>query len=326
MATFPPVAPDSSVLPDTVEVGIVVLNYHHPKETIACIQSLLTAEGPGTRILWIENDTAATAQRLAAELSQAPFPWLDLREGDLLPPAGTIGVVRNMDNLGYAGGNNVGLRLLHRIGIPFAWVLNNDTELVRGSSLGLVAAAHGQPGIGIWGTLIRTERDHYFGGLLHERHFATSLCRTIAELNAAPLAYVSGCSMFFRLDIAATIGFIPEEYFLYYEDPAFTLEMRRIDLGISAVDSVEIRHIESLSTGHRSPLMEFYSKRNRWFFIQRYFPGRLPANRWRLLHTLQKYLIRGRWARFKVEVLAYIDFQQGRQGRTDRVLSRKDLT
>jgi GT2 family glycosyltransferase len=314
-------------LAEISRVGICVLNFHHPEETLACVVSLLAKEPPSTQILWLENEARVTRGQLLKVLAIAPFPWVELHaEATELPPSGTVGVILNDENLGYAGGNNVGLKLLNRSGIPFAWVLNNDTELVRGSSAGLMAAARDQPGIGIWGTLIRTERDHYFGGLLHPRHFATSLCRTIAELSTAPLAFVSGCSMFFRLDAAAAIGFIPEEYFLYYEDLAFTLEMRRINLGIAALDAVEIRHIESLSTGHRSPLMEFYSKRNRWFFIQRYFPERLPANRWRLLHTLQKYLFRGRWARFKVEVLAFIDFRKGRQGRTGRVLSRKDLT
>jgi GT2 family glycosyltransferase len=307
--------------------GILVLNYHHPEETLACVNSLLEREPDTTRILWLENDANATRVHTLSVLSGAAFPWTECPSDSTdLPPSGTVGVVFIPENLGYAGGNNVGLRMLDRCNVPYAWVLNNDTELSQGSSSNLVAAAEARPEVGAWGTRIQSAKSTYLGGVLNPKNLYITFCDRISELEDNPLAYISGCSLFFRTALGASIGFIPEEYFLYYEDPAFTLELRGRGHAISGVDSVVVQHVESLSTGRRSPLMEFYNKRNRWFFIQRYFPERLLSNRWRLFYSLQKYILRGRWTRLKVEILAFIDFRKGSMGRTHRDLSRKDLT
>jgi GT2 family glycosyltransferase len=309
-----------------VQVGILVLNYHHPLETAACIRSLLAAEGPETRILWIENDAATTRRMLDEELQKASFPWTLLDPGDPLPGPGVVGVLLNADNLGYGAGNNTGLRFLHRHGVTFAWVLNNDTTLARGSSRILVEAACARPEVGVWGTRIETAKGHYYGGILDNRNLSISFCTAIANLERQPEAFVSGCSLFFRIAVGASIGFLPEHYFLYYEDPAFSLEMRRKGLAASALDTVVVDHIESLSTGRRSMLMEYYSKRNRWHLMKEFYPQRLAPNRWRLLYDLQGYLFRMRWRRAWLEWIAFLDFRKGISGPTNRPYSRYQIT
>jgi GT2 family glycosyltransferase len=308
------------------QVGILVLNYHHPQETAACIRSLLAAEGPETRILWIENDAASTREQLDQELSRASFPWIYLQLEGTLPNPGTVGVILIPENLGYAGGNNAGLHFLHRHGIPFAWVLNNDTTLRKGSSKLLVDAAIARPEVGVWGTRIESNKGHYYGGFMNPRNISITLCTSIDGLENRPEAFVSGCSLFFRTAVGEGVGFLPEHYFLYYEDPAFSLELKRKGLALSALDTVVVDHIESLSTGRRSMLMEYYSKRNRWFFMATYYPHRLPANRWRLLYDLQGYLFRFRFRRAWVELLGFLDYRKGRHGPTHRNLSRFQLT
>lgn len=305
-----------------VLVGIIVLNYHHPAETIACIRSLLGVEGAETRILWIENDTDTTGPHLNADLESAGFPWVFIESRDPLPPAGTVGVIRIGENLGYAGGNNVGLRYLHQNGIPFAWILNNDTELKKGNSSELIKIAKQKPEIGVLGTRIETEDRFYYGGVLDPKVLSITLCRQAEQLENCPEAFVSGCSLFFRMDVAAKIGFLPEHYFLYFEDPAFTIEMRRRGMMITATDEVVVNHLESLSTGRRSMLMEYYIRRNRWFFIETYYPSQLSFNRWRLFYDLQKYLLRFRLRRAWVEWLAFSDFNRHLMGPTKRNLSR----
>lgn len=312
--------------PRAAEVGIVVLNYHHPRETAACIRSLRAAEGPATPILWVENDAAATRAALDETLADPGFPWVLLAGQDPLPPPGTVGVLLNPANLGYAGGNNAGLRVLHRCGVPFAWVLNNDTELARGSSRDLAALAAARPEVGLWGVRIETERSTYCGGVVDPRTQGIRLCPDAAGLEADPGAFVSGCSLFFRTALGAEVGFLPEHYFLYYEDPAFSLELKRRGHRISATDAVVVRHIESLSTGRRSMLMEYYSKRNRWHFMKAYYPHRLAANRWRLLYDLQGYLFRLRFRRAWVEWIAFLDFRRGATGPTTRPYSRFQVT
>ena len=304
-------------------VGILVLNYHHPVETAQCVASLLLREPASTRILWLENDAEQTREALMACLAEVEFPWLLLEPAtDPVPPAGTVGVVLCPENLGYAGGNNVGLHFLARHGVPYGWVLNNDTQLIEGSSRDLVQAARARPGVGAWGTRIVTEHPPaYLGGIILPRDFAIRLATSPADLEA-PLAFVSGCSLFLPMEIAARVGYLPDDYFLYYEDPSFSLSLKRAGFAIAGLDNVVIRHLESLSTGTRSPLMEFYSHRNRWYFIERFFPEHLARQQWRNWYTFQKYFLRGKFAELYVQFLAYWDYRHGRLGRTDRPLSR----
>jgi GT2 family glycosyltransferase len=311
--------------PAPVQVGIVVLNYHHPEETLSCIKSLLARESEAARILWVENDARTTHDHLFEVLAKAPFPWKELDSGqDSLPEAGTVGLILNAENLGYAAGNNIGLRFLHRSKVPFLWVLNNDTLLAAGSSAELVQAAEARPEVGAWGMpILASHAPAYFGATLKLKDFVPRLVFTPEVFDEDPMSYISGCSLFMRAEPAASVGFIPEEYFLYYEDPAFSLLLRRAGFQLGGIWSVVIRHYESLSTGRRSPLMEYYGRRNRWFFIQRFFPEYLAAQKRRIFHTLQKYLLRGKLGTLRVEWAAYKDFKAGRTGPTDRVFHAK---
>jgi GT2 family glycosyltransferase len=82
-------------------------------------------------------------------------------------------------------------------------------------------------------------------------------------------------------------------------------------------------HIESLSTGRRSNLMEFYNRRNRWQFIKEYFPEHLERQEHRIWYHFQKYLFRGRLQRTLMEYMAYKDFKEGKLGRTYRKFSQR---
>lgn len=300
-------------------VGVLVLNYHQPEVTVACVRSLLAREPDSSRILWIENDAAHSRDSSQRVLQESGLPWMELTpDSGALPPSGTLGVLFNPGNLGYAAGNNVGLRLLHRLEVPYAWILNNDTELVEGSSKRLVTAAEERPEVGAWGMIIEEGDRRFSGGILSREGFASTPILGAPLLETDPMAYVSGCALFLPLAWTAQVGFLPEEYFLYYEDVAFSLELRRQGHPPSAVNGVRIRHLGSLASGTRSPRVEYYTQRNRWLLIRRHFPEALRIQRWRRLYTLQKLLFRGRLDRIRIERAAYADFQSGRFGPTSR--------
>jgi hypothetical protein len=307
-----------------VRVGILILNYHHAHETLDCVRNLMAREPETTRLFWIENDATETWEETRGVLDGAGVPWTQLDpSAPAVPPAGTVGVIRNADNLGFAGGNNAGLRLLHALDVPYAWVLNNDTLVLRGTSSDLVRAAETRTEVGAWGTpLITRHNPCYFGGIVSLKDFSIKLAQSPDCLEREPLSYVSGCSLFIRTEVAAKLGYLPERYFLYYEDPAFGLELRRAGFTLSGVWDVLVFHIESLSTGRRSRLMEFYNRRNRWHFIQAYFPDHLPRQKRRLWYHLQKYFFRLEFRRMYLELIAYLDFKAGLLGRTHRDYSR----
>jgi hypothetical protein len=300
-------------------VGILILNYHEPEATLACVRRLLEVEGPEARVLWLENDAARTGEAAPALLAASGLSWRRLDPEGPLPGPGEVGYLAIAGNRGYAGGNNAGLRFLHRHGVPYTWVMNNDTVLDRGCSGDLVRAAVEEPGIGLWGMEVIPEREASASAWqILPRDFSTGVL-TAAQLRTHPMAYVSGCAMFFRTNEAVALGGIPEEYFLYYEDAAFNWEFRRAGFGIACVEAVGVRHAGSMATGRNGGLSEYYCRRNRWRFIQVYFPEQLPAQlRCRFAYRLQKLLFRAQFRRIRLEWQAYRDFRAGRLGPTDR--------
>lgn len=318
--------PDLEAAPSAPpQVSILILNYHQHEATVACVRRLLECEGPQSRILWIENDASTAGDRAADALEASGLPWMLLDpEGSQLPPAGTIGLVLNAENLGYTGGNNVGARLCHRAGVPYLWVMNNDTLLQKGSSADLLRAAEAAPEVGVWGTVIFSqELQTYCGGLIQLKDFAIRPFCCAETLRNDPLSFVSGCSLFFPTALGASFGFLPEAYFLYYEDPSFTLEVRRRGFQAGLVPEVEVLHEESLTTGRRSHLMETYIRRNRWHFVQSYFPDHMARQHWRFLSRLQSLFFRGKLRKLIHECQAYQMWRKGAMGRIDRNLCSK---
>jgi GT2 family glycosyltransferase len=307
-----------SQAPSTRQVGILILNYHQPEMTLDCVRRLLEIEGPETCVIWLENDAASSWPSLEPILASSNIPWclLDADRSEL-PPPGQVGVLRIEENLGYAAGNNAGLQFLQRHGVEFAWVMNNDTLLQRGSSRDLVEAAHSRPEVALWGMWVAdTDAPSYLGLVLQKKDFAAARVMTASEVESDPMSFINGCAMFFRTDEALEVGGIPEIYFMYYEDPAFTWEFRQRGRAFSVVDSVEVLHLQSVTSGHRSRFMEYYCRRNRWHFIQKYCPDQLPRQKWLFfVYQMQKLFFRLRFDRIQLEWRAYQDFKNGRMGR-----------
>lgn len=302
------------------QVGILVLDYRQPAATLACVQALRAREPARSRILWIEQEAEATLRGVEDLLVGAGVPYHVLAgPTPSLPPAGTVGVVPVEGNLGYGGGNNVGLRLLARHGVPFAWILNNDTLLEAGSSDDLVRAAEARPEVGAWGALVRgADGSEMCGGCLRESDFRAQPLREPGRIEQDPRACVTGCAFFARTAVLQQVGFIPEDYFLYYEDVALSLELLRRGYRISACPEVRVFHEGSLSTGRHSPLVAFYTSRNRWPVIQRYFPEALAVQRRRAWYRLQSLLFRGQVRRARREWAAMRDGLAGRLGPSPR--------
>jgi GT2 family glycosyltransferase len=298
-------------------VGILILNYRQPEATLDCARRLLAQEGPETRILWLEQDIDLTRETVLAMLRASGLPFVELdRDTGAMPEPGQVGLVGIRGDLGFGAGNNVGVRFLHRHRVPYAWVVSNDAVVAKGSSADLLRAAQARPEVGLWGMGIASG-----GGPVHrvwriqERDFAGAEMQDAGLLATDPMAFVSGCAMFFPTDLAADLGGIPEDYFLYYEDAAFCWEMRRAGHGLGTVPEVEVQHAGSMTNGRRSAWTEYYCRRNRWLFIQRYFPERLGIQRFRFFaYQLQKLLFRLRFDRIRLEWQAYADFRKGETG------------
>ena len=198
-----------------------------------------------------------------------------------------VTVIRSDENLGFAGGNNLGIRAAKGKYLLF---LNNDTVLdasakaeifsLQTSDLQhLVNRMESDPKIGVvcpkirfaWGNRaiqfagytplsLVTMRNHSIGFGEADR----------GQYDVAhPTPYAHGAAMMVKREAINKAGLMPECYFLYYEELDWSLMIRRADYDIWYEPAMTIYHKESQSTGQESPLRTYYITRNRLLFTQR---------------------------------------------------------
>ena len=202
-------------------VTIVLLNWNGWRDTDACLVSLAGLEYPNYEIIVVDN---ASTDGSEAELKKR-YPNLTLLQ------SGT--------NLGFAGGNNVGLRYALAHGAQYVWLLNNDT-LVEPDALGkLVAKFQREPDLGLCGSTLvyESQRDtvQALGGARYNRWLGTvqhigqheRWPQAVDEVRVEQrLSYLIGASTLVSKAFLERVGLLQEDYFLYFEELDWAVRAR----------------------------------------------------------------------------------------------------
>jgi GT2 family glycosyltransferase len=188
-------------------------------------------------------------------------------------------VICNDTNLGFSGGNNVGIRAATG---EYIFIVNNDTEFTPGLIEGLVEIFSQYPGTG----MVSPKFHYYFnkGTIEYAGYNAVNIftgrnavvgCREkdegqynqITETN-----YGHGGAMMVAKKVIEDVGLMPEEFFLYYEELDWSVQIRKKGYKIFYQPKSLIYHKQSMTTGKMSPLKTFYLTRNRILFMRRNVP------------------------------------------------------
>ncbi len=304
-------------------VAIVLVNWNGWRDTIECLESLLSLRYPDYRIVVCDNgssdDSLCRISAWAQERGiRAPeYNRSEAEAGgssdDAVPP---ITLIRNGSNLGFAGGNNVGLRYGLASGdFEYFWLLNNDTVLEPDALTRLVARMREEPSIGICGSTIlnykKRENILVLGGgryiswlglpWHHGRfyQYAPDIDRELAEKR---MNYVEGASMLLSRRFLEQVGLMNEEYFLYFEELDWAMRARgRFWLGFAPASIVYHKVGASIGTSsnpvRKSLICDYYNIRNRILFTRRFYPLALPTVYLVLVAELLLRLLCGRWKR-----------------------------
>ena len=192
-----------------------------------------------------------------------------------------VKVIRSKENLGFAGGNNLGIKAAQG---KYLFFINNDTILKPQTSdlRPLITRLESSPKIGMvcpkikfsWGanpiqfagyTPLSpiTMRNKAIGcGEVDHGQFDTP----------HPTPYAHGAAMMVKREAIEKAGMMPECYFLYYEELDWSLMIRRAGYTIWYEPACTIYHKESQATGQDSPLRTYYLTRNRLLFVRRNSP------------------------------------------------------
>ena len=242
------------------KVSIITVNFNQPQATQELLRSIAThTVYADIEIIVVDNgSTIDPIQELFAEFPDPVY-------------------IRSQKNLGFAGGNNLGIK---KASGDYLFFVNNDTEFTAGLVEKLVPVLDNNPLVGIMCPKIMYHAQldiiQYAG--FTEMNFYTGRNKCVGQyepdqgqydLPAYSTSYAHGAAMIVRREAIEKAGLMPEHYFLYYEEMDWCEKIKRAGYVIWVEPRAVIFHKESLSVGLNTPLKEYYMTRNRILFIRR---------------------------------------------------------
>ncbi len=246
-------------------VYIIILNWNRWQDTIECVESCLKLTYTNFRILIVDNGSTDNSESILRER----FPSVEF--------------VQTGENLGFAGGNNAGIRRALEQGADYIWLLNNDTVVEPDSLSELMKVAEIGERIGIVGSKVYyydEPQKIWFAGGIWDKYRSFTSHRGINEVDTgqydgiSTVGFISGCSLLARSLMIKEIGMMKEDYFLYWEDVDWNATAAEQGWKILFAPRSRIRHKVSSSTNDKSRLQSYYFMRSGLLFFQRHAPLR----------------------------------------------------
>lgn len=245
-------------------VAIILLNWNGYQDTVECLESLRGLDYPSAFIVLVDNASSdGSEERLRA----------------ICPPEVTI--LQSGANLGFAGGNNVGIRYALEHGADYLWLLNTDTLVDPSALTALVRRAEADPTLGLIGSrifyLAAPQHLWYAGGTLYPRtgmaiHEPYNVPDAPEFDQPHPTDFITGCSILARRATVERIGGLAEEYFYSYEDVDWCYQARQAGWGLYYEPESKVYHKVSASIGTATPKQLYYSTRARILFVKHRLP------------------------------------------------------
>lgn len=234
------------------KVSVILLNLNQPLLTIDCVKSLQRCLYPNIEIIVV--DQASSDDSL-----------------ELLSPLKNIKLIASKTNLGFTGGNNLGMK--EATGAYFL-LLNNDTEVHPEFLEPLVAALEDDPSAGAACPLIRfysnPEKIQYAGGPQNiDLVFGQNSWRGWMSdypgkfLETEPTTAAHGAAFMIKRSMTEKIGLLDDHFFIYFEELDWSLRITEAGYKILFVPSSEILHKESMTMPKEHPFRVRMMIRNR---------------------------------------------------------------
>lgn len=294
-------------------VAVIVLNWNGREDTLACLASLAGAGDGDLAVVVVDNGSTDGS---VAAIQQA-FP-----QAHVIPTGA---------NLGYAGGNNVGLRYALAHGYDYVLLLNNDTEVAGDFLSPLVEACERDPQIGVAGPKIYYhDRPNVLwsaGGTIAWQEGGRTYMRGLEEIDqgqfdrCAEVDFMPGCALLVRSALLSEVGLLDERFGMYYEETEWCVRIARAGWRIVYVPESRVWHKVNAARQAWSPHITYYMARNRLLFLRL---TRAPLRSWLYalfvqdLRTWVSWRLRRKWraraAQRAAMRRAWQDFLLGRFG------------
>ena len=257
------------------KVFIVVLNYNGKAVIKKCLTSLFKLDYPNFEVVVVDNNSTDGSLEIAKGcFSRANF-------------------IKNAENLGYAAGNNIGVRFSLERMADYVLLLNNDTEVENDFLAKLVEVAESEEKIGIISPVIldgRTKEVWFSGGEILWNKMSSRHKQNIPAEDYYESEFITGCSMLVKASVFREIGLVDEDYFLYWEDADFSLRAKNNGFRNVVVSSSWVYHFEESEKNPKNKIywlvlsgLIFFKKHTPWqkkYWLKAYLAMRKAKNLW----------------------------------------------
>ena len=250
------------------KISILILNWNGLHNTIECLRTVEKISYPNCDILVIDN--GSTDRSVEHIINQFPG----------------IKIIENNKNLGYAGGNNIGIRYAIDHGAEYILLLNNDTVVDPQLLKAFLKASQDHPEYAIFNPKVyyySTPDKIWSLGINWNKQSGMFLFKgdgliDDGRLNNEPfeIDYAIGCCLFFDTRVIERIGLFEPKFFLFFEEYDWCSRARIAGYKCLSVPEAKIWHKGSAGFEKESPLMDYYLTRNRLLWAKRNlpFPGK----------------------------------------------------
>jgi len=295
-------------------VSLILLNFNNHHFTLDCLQSLQHLTYSNYEAIVVDNGS----KQESINAIRSAYPDVTLLETG--------------KNLGFTGGNNVGIRHALEHGADYVMLLNNDTVVAPDFLDILVDVMEKDHTIGVTGPII-----YYFdhphtiwsvAGALDWSHGTSSMIGLNEEdkgqygLEPKQADFISGCALLVRREVWEKVGVLDDDFFIYYEETEWCVRAGRAGYKLVYVPKSMIWHKISIEQRATSPWAYYYMTRNRFLFLKKTRAGSQTwLNVWfEYIRTFMSWSLKPKWQDRRhlrsVMVRAIGDYYRGRLGRT----------
>lgn len=276
-------------------IAVIILNWNGKDDTLACLESVTSIDYPNFQVVVVDNGSTDSS----VEAIRQAFP--------------KVLVLETGANLGYAGGNNVGIRWALGQGFDGILVLNNDTVVDKDLLHAFARAQQRFPQAGVFGSKIYYHAQPnilWFAGgkwrpdILEFEHVGQDREDGPQYSKPKTFDYMTGCALYAPTEVFRSIGLFDEDYYLTFEETDWCYRARNKGFTPMYIPDARLWHKVSASFGGAvSPLMTYFMTRNRLLFVRRHMTtGTFLLLLYRMVRDLRlqllphpKHFLKGKW-------------------------------
>ncbi|HIP72678.1 MAG TPA: glycosyltransferase family 2 protein, partial [Anaerolineae bacterium] len=240
-------------------LSVVILNWNAAEDTIRCVREAAGWEEVRPSIWIVDNASADdSADRIARACPAAHL-------------------IRSGQNLGFAGGTNLGIQAALATSDAPVLLLNNDAEISGADVARLAQTLAENPQIGFVAPLLYDESGALIaaGGKNPVKHMQTRV-RELPEAAAGEVEVVSGTAVLIRSEVFQQAGLLDERFFFSTEVADLCLRGKKAGFTCAVDGRARARHTISRSSHLRDTLYVYYIVRNRFLILRNHYRYNVP--------------------------------------------------